>query len=109
VCTGDVAMLMRTEGFVECDVRKIQHAIEGGHISPPVKNGAGQWDFSKADVAAVEPLKRQACMAHQSQNPTDFYLQDHVPMLRFRGMECGCKLAEAFIHHDQSPPGRLPA
>jgi LmbE family N-acetylglucosaminyl deacetylase len=61
------------------------------------------------DVAAVEPLKRQACMAHQSQNPAGFYVQDHVPMLRFRGMECGCKLAEAFIHHDQSPPGRLPA
>jgi LmbE family N-acetylglucosaminyl deacetylase len=60
------------------------------------------------DVAAVEPLKRKACMAHQSQNPTGFYLQDHVPMLRFRGMECGCKLAEAFIHHDQSPSGGLP-
>jgi LmbE family N-acetylglucosaminyl deacetylase len=61
------------------------------------------------DVAAFEPLKRKACMAHQSQNPAGFYLEDHVPMLRFRGMECGCKLAEAFIHHDQSPPGGLPA
>jgi LmbE family N-acetylglucosaminyl deacetylase len=60
------------------------------------------------DVAAVEPIKRQACMAHQSQNPAGFYVQDHVPMLRFRGMECGRKLAEAFVHHDQSPPGRLP-
>ena len=60
------------------------------------------------DVAAVEPLKRKACMAHQSQNPAGFYLQDHVPMLRFRGMECGCKLAESFIHHDQSPSGGLP-
>jgi hypothetical protein len=29
-------------------------------------------------------------------------------MLRFRGMESGCKAAEAFIHHDQSPAGRLP-
>ncbi|HEV3415974.1 MAG TPA: PIG-L family deacetylase [Pirellulales bacterium] len=61
------------------------------------------------DVTSVERLKRQACMAHQSQNPTGFYLQDHVPMLRFRGMECGCKLAEAFIRHDQSPPSALPA
>ena len=25
------------------------------------------------DVTAVEPLKRKACMAHQSQNPTGFY------------------------------------
>jgi len=47
-------------------------------------------------------------MAHRSQNPAGFYEKDHVPMMRFRGMECGRKLAEAFIHHDQSPPGRLP-
>src|SRR6185437_6442332 len=60
------------------------------------------------DVTAFESLKRQACMAHASQNPAGFYLNDHVPMLRFRGMELGCKFAEAFIHHDQSPPGRLP-
>ena len=60
------------------------------------------------DVTATEPLKREACMAHRSQNPAGFYEKDHVPMMRFRGMECGRKLAEAFIHHDQSPPGRLP-
>lgn len=60
------------------------------------------------DVTAVEPLKRQSCMAHQSQNPAGFYLKDHVPMLRFRGMERGCQFAEAFIHHDQSPGGGLP-
>ena len=61
------------------------------------------------DVSAFESLKRQACMAHASQNPAGFYLNDHVPMLRFRGMELGCKFAEAFVHHDQSPRGRLPA
>lgn len=55
------------------------------------------------DVTAVEPLKRQACMAHRSQNPEGFYNRDHVPMLRFRGMERGCQFAEALIHHDQSP------
>lgn len=60
------------------------------------------------DVSAFELLKRQACMAHASQNPAGFYLNDHVPMLRFRGMELGCKFAEAFVHHDQSPPGPLP-
>jgi N-acetylglucosamine malate deacetylase 1 len=60
------------------------------------------------DVTTTEPLKRDACMAHRSQNPEGFYTRDHVPMLRFRGMECGRKLAEAFIHHDQSPTGRLP-
>jgi LmbE family N-acetylglucosaminyl deacetylase len=64
------------------------------------------------DVTATEPRKRAACMAHASQNPTGpggFYVKDHEPMLRFRGMECGCKSAEAFIHHTQSPTGRLPA
>ena len=61
------------------------------------------------DVTATEPRKREACMAHQSQNPaTDFYGKYHEPMMRFRGMESGHKLAEAFVHHDQSPTGRLP-
>ena len=30
-------------------------------------------------------------------------------MMRFRGMECGRKMAEAFVHHEMSPAGRLPA
>src|SRR5579884_1695759 len=60
------------------------------------------------DVTAVEPRKRQACMAHRSQNPDGFYLRDHVPVLTFRGMEAGCAMAEAFIHQDQSAAGRLP-
>ena len=51
------------------------------------------------DVTATEPRKREACMAHQSQNPDGFYTRDHVPMLRFRGAEAGCGLAEAFIRH----------
>jgi len=59
-------------------------------------------------VTATEPLKRDACMAHRSQDPQGFYTRDHVPMLRFRGMECGRTLAEAFVHHDQSPLGWLP-
>jgi LmbE family N-acetylglucosaminyl deacetylase len=60
------------------------------------------------DVTSTEKLKRDACMAHQSQNPDGFYTKDHEPMLRFRGMEAGCKAAEAFIHYDQSPTGHLP-
>jgi LmbE family N-acetylglucosaminyl deacetylase len=56
------------------------------------------------DVTAVEPTKRAACMAHQSQAPEKFYINDHLPMMRFRGMERGCALAEAYVHHDQSPP-----
>jgi len=60
------------------------------------------------DVTATERLKRDACMAHQSQHPENFYVKDHEPMLRFRGMESGHKAAEGFIHHDQSPASRLP-
>jgi LmbE family N-acetylglucosaminyl deacetylase len=60
------------------------------------------------DVTATEKLKREACFAHQSQNPAGWYVKDHEPMLRFRGMESGHKAAEAFIHYDQSPDGRLP-
>ena len=61
------------------------------------------------DVTATEPLKREACTAHQSQHPENFYVKDHEPMLRFRGMESGHKAAEGFIHHDQSPAGRCRA
>lgn len=60
------------------------------------------------DVTATEPAKRDSCMAHQSQNPAGFYLKDHVPMMRFRGMERGCQYAEAFVHHDPSRAGGLP-
>jgi len=61
------------------------------------------------DVTATEPRKRDACLAHASQNPLGgFYTKDHEPMLRFRGMECGRKAAEAFVHHDTGPAGWLP-
>jgi N-acetylglucosamine malate deacetylase 1 len=60
------------------------------------------------DIAATEPRKRAACFAHESQNPAGFYGGYHEKMQQFRGMESGHKYAEAFVHHDQSPFGRLP-
>ena len=54
------------------------------------------------DVSTVEPLKREACMAHRSQNPGGFYNRDHLRMMQFRGMEAGCRFAEAFVRHPQS-------
>lgn len=48
------------------------------------------------DVTAFEPLKRQACFAHKSQFPEDFYAY-HERMSRFRGMESGVRHAEAFV------------
>jgi LmbE family N-acetylglucosaminyl deacetylase len=61
------------------------------------------------DITTTEPRKRAACLAHESQNAAEgFYAVYHEKMHQFRGMEAGCKLAEAFVHHDQSPAGKLP-
>jgi LmbE family N-acetylglucosaminyl deacetylase len=60
------------------------------------------------DVTAVEKRKKAACFAHASQDPAGFYAE-HAAMQNFRGLEAGCKQAEAFIHHEQSPSRGLPA
>lgn len=60
------------------------------------------------DITTTEPRKRDACFAHESQNAaTGFYPNYHVKMQQHRGMESGFRLAEAFVHHDHSPYGRL--
>jgi N-acetylglucosamine malate deacetylase 1 len=54
------------------------------------------------DITEVEPLKRQACYAHASQEPDRYYeVQDTVA--RFRGFQSGYKRAEAYIRQHQSP------
>lgn len=54
------------------------------------------------DITDVVDTKRAACYAHASQNPDFFYdLQDAVA--RFRGIESGCKRAEAYIRQVGSP------
>jgi LmbE family N-acetylglucosaminyl deacetylase len=60
------------------------------------------------DITAVEPRKRAACWAHASQDPATFYAY-HEDMHRFRGFEAGCKRAEAFVRHEQSPEAPLPS
>jgi LmbE family N-acetylglucosaminyl deacetylase len=59
------------------------------------------------DITKTEDRKRAACFAHASQNPASFYAY-HQEMQRFRGHEAGCKQAEAFVHHNQSPAEPLP-
>lgn len=59
------------------------------------------------DITATEPRKRQACYAHASQDPKDFY-GVHELMNRFRGSEFGVRYAEAFVRHDQDRPESLP-
>jgi LmbE family N-acetylglucosaminyl deacetylase len=59
------------------------------------------------DIGATESRKRLACYAHASQNPDRYYaLQAQVTALR--GIESGCKQAEAYVRHVQSPDFALP-
>lgn len=64
-----------------------------------VSNGEDTLMFSPThyiDISEVETVKHSACYAHASQSPGTFYpLQDRVA--QFRGFECGCPLAEAYI------------
>ncbi len=59
------------------------------------------------NITETEWRKRAACFAHASQDPAKFYAY-HQEMHRFRGFEGGCKKAEAFVHHEQSPMEPLP-
>jgi len=76
-----------------------------------VSNGEDTLQFSPThyvDITGTEPVKHSACYAHASQSPDRFYdLQDQVA--KFRGIESGCKRAEAFILQVQSPYEALPA
>ncbi len=59
------------------------------------------------DVSGVEAKKRAACYAHASQSPDKYYAMQSAVM-RFRGVESGHAVAEAFIRHPRSPNGLLP-
>ncbi len=59
------------------------------------------------DISAVAARKRDACLAHASQRPEEWY-PVHERMGRFRGMEHGCEVAEAFIRHERGPALPLP-
>jgi N-acetylglucosamine malate deacetylase 1 len=75
-----------------------------------VSNGEDTVQFAPThyvDITATEPRKRRACFAHASQSPEKFYaLQEQVT--RLRGIERGCRYAESFIRHIQSPDFALP-
>ena len=71
-----------------------------------VSNGEDTLMFSPnqyVDITSLESVKQKACLAHASQAPEKFYpLQEQVS--KFRGLESGCKLAEAFIMQVQLSP-----
>jgi LmbE family N-acetylglucosaminyl deacetylase len=70
-----------------------------------VSDGEDTLQFSPThyvDITDTEAVKRAACYAHASQTPDRYYaLQDSVAA--FRGVEVGCKRAEAFLLQRQSP------
>lgn len=54
------------------------------------------------DVSETWEKKKEACFMHASQGPAEMYTY-HEEMERFRGLEHGCKRAEAFVVHSQGP------
>jgi N-acetylglucosamine malate deacetylase 1 len=61
------------------------------------------------DISAVEPIKRRACAAHDSQgyaHPEMGYIVEDR-MSRFRGMSVGCEHAEAFVRLERGRPFAL--
>jgi N-acetylglucosamine malate deacetylase 1 len=75
-----------------------------------VSNGEDTVQFAPThyvDITATESRKRAACFAHASQAPAKFYaLQEQIT--RLRGIERGCRHAEGYIRHVQSPDLALP-
>ena len=57
------------------------------------------------DITSVVEQKHKACSCHESQGIDEVMDEWHIPMERFRGLECRCSYAEAFIHH--TVPGTI--
>ena len=51
------------------------------------------------DITETRERKYKACYCHESQNLLEAMEGWHGPMERFRGIECRCAAAEAFLHH----------
>ena len=51
------------------------------------------------DITSVQELKHKACLCHESQGMQPLLDEWHIPMERFRGLECRCAAAEAFALH----------
>ena len=51
------------------------------------------------DITATRERKYKASYCHVSQDLKEVMEEWHDPMERFRGIECRCAFAEAFLHH----------
>ncbi|MCD6287460.1 MAG: PIG-L family deacetylase [Anaerolineae bacterium] len=54
------------------------------------------------DIGSVLARKHEACSVHASQHIAATYAEDHGKMEVFRGLECGCAYAEAYVRQMQS-------
>ncbi|MBN1821668.1 MAG: PIG-L family deacetylase [Prolixibacteraceae bacterium] len=63
----------------------------------------GFYPDTYVDITSVIEQKHEACFCHVSQEVKSFYKTSHERMEIFRGMECNCKYAEAFVKHPQNP------
>jgi LmbE family N-acetylglucosaminyl deacetylase len=59
------------------------------------------------DIEPVIEVKHAACYVHESQKIREVWAEDHGLMEVMRGLEAGCRYAEAFVHHVQSPKRAL--
>jgi LmbE family N-acetylglucosaminyl deacetylase len=60
------------------------------------------------DISRTASRKRDACLAHASQEPQTTFYPQHETMARFRGIESGTSVAEGFIRHCQNGSSVLP-
>lgn len=54
------------------------------------------------DITSVLERKHKACECHVSQDMGPLMEGWHIPMEKFRGIECRCEAAEAFLRHAES-------
>jgi LmbE family N-acetylglucosaminyl deacetylase len=58
------------------------------------------------DITATQERKQKACYLHS--HGEQVYTSHTDLMNRFRGLECGCAFAEAFVHHPHRAAGPIP-
>ena len=66
-----------------------------------VNTGSETMAFSPTDyvdITGVHEQKKEAMYSHVTQDPDGTYKNYFKPLEEFRGLECGVKAAEAFIH-----------
>jgi len=79
--------------------RRLEHAFELYYME--AMTGTQTQMFvpdTYVDISDVIQVKHEACMCHVSQGMDDIN-HWHYRMEQFRGIECRCEVAEAFLHH----------